>query len=130
MLNLSAVNPVVWTSWKSELLAELYRKTRAMLEEKISGEELLYSTTYAVPKEISKYSRSISEEIVQDHIESIDDIAYSHHFGAEEIARHIEEINKGSIVSVLFSDSNSYSGITVITKDFLHYFQNFAVFWQ
>ena len=116
--DLSAVNPVVWTSWKSELLAELYRKTKAMLEEKISGEELLISTTYAVPKEISKHSPNISEELVQDHIESIDDIAYSHHFAAEEIARHIEEINKGSSVSVLFSDSNGYTGITVITRDF------------
>jgi [protein-PII] uridylyltransferase len=116
--DLSAVNPVVWTSWKSELLAELYRKTRAMLEEKISGEELLYSTTYAVPKEISKYSPNITEEAVQSHIESIDDLAYSHHFGAEEIARHIEEIDKGLAVSVLFSDSNGFTGITVITKDF------------
>jgi [protein-PII] uridylyltransferase len=116
--DLSAVNPVVWTSWKNELLAELYRKTRAMLEEKISGEELLFSTTYAVPKEISKYSPHISEAHVQDHIESIDDISYSHHFAAEEIARHIEEINKGSSVSVLFSDSNGYTGITIITKDF------------
>ena len=116
--DLSAVNPVVWTSWKSELLAELYRKTRAMLEEKISGEELLYSTTYEVPKEISKYSPNISEEEVQSHLESIDDLAYSQHFGAEEIARHIEEIDKGSAVSVLFSDSNGFTGITVITKDF------------
>ena len=116
--DLSAVNPVVWTSWKSELLAELYRKTKAMLEEKISGEELLISTTYSIPKEISKYSPNISEELVQDHIDSIDDIAYSHHFAAEEIARHIEEINKGSSVSVLFSDSNGYTGITVITRDF------------
>ena len=116
--DLSAVNPVVWTSWKNELLAELYRKTRAMLEEKISGEELLYSTTLAVPKEISKYSPNISEEDVQNHIESIDDLAYTHHFGAEEIARHIEEIEKGSIVSVLFSEANGFTGITVITKDF------------
>ncbi|MBK9098666.1 MAG: HD domain-containing protein [bacterium] len=116
--DLSAVNPVVWTSWKNELLAELYRKTRAMLEEKISGEDLLYSTTYAVPKEISKYSPNISEEDVQNHIESIDDLAYAHHFGAEEIARHIEEIEKGSIVSVLFSEANGFTGITVITKDF------------
>jgi [protein-PII] uridylyltransferase len=116
--DLSAVNPVVWTSWKSELLAELYRKTRAMLEEKISGEELLYSNTYAVPKEISKYSPNISEEDVQSHIDSIDDLAYSQHFGAEEIARHIEEIDKGLAVSVLFSDSKGYTGITAITKDF------------
>ena len=116
--DLSAVNPVVWTNWKSELLAELYRKTKAMLEEKISGEELLISTTYAIPKEISKYSPNISEEIVQDHIESIDDIAYSHHFAAEDIARHIEEINKDYTVSVLFSNSNGYTSITVITRDF------------
>lgn len=116
--DLSAVNPIVWTSWKSELLAELYRKTRAMLEEKISGEQLLISTTYSVPKEISKHSPHITEELIQDHIESIDDIAYSHHFAAEEIAQHIDEINKGLSVSVLFSDSNDYTGITVITKDF------------
>lgn len=116
--DLSAVNPVVWTNWKSELLAELYRKTRAMLEEKISGEELLYSTTYVVPKEISKYSPNISEEAAQNHIDSIDDLAYSRHFSAEEIAKHIEEIEKGLAVSVLFSDSNGYTVITVITKDF------------
>lgn len=36
----------------------------------------------------------------------------------EEIARHIEEIEKGSVVSVIFSESNGYTGITVITKDF------------
>lgn len=116
--DLSAVNPVVWTNWKSELLAELYRKTRAMLEEKISGEELLYSTTYVIPKEISRYSPNISEEAAQNHIDSIDDLAYSRHFSAEEIAKHIEEIEKGLAVSVLFSDSNGYTVITVITKDF------------
>jgi [protein-PII] uridylyltransferase len=116
--DLSAVNPVVWTNWKSELLAELYRKTRAMLEEQISGEELLYSTTYSVPKEISKHSPHISEVSVQDHIDSIDDISYSHHFSAGEIAKHIVEINKGLSVSVLFSDSNGYTSVTVITKDF------------
>ena len=116
--DLSAVNPVVWTNWKSELLAELYRKTKAMLEEKISGEELLYSTTYAVPEEISKFSSNITEEAVREHMDSIDDLAYSQHFGAEEIARHVEEINRGEVVSVLFSVSNGYTGITVITKDF------------
>jgi len=116
--DLSAVNSVVWTSWKSELLAELYRKTRAMLEEKISGEELLYSSTYAVPQEISKHSPNITDADVQDHIDSINDLSYSHHFDAEEIAKHIEEIDKGTIVSVLFSESNGYTGVTVITKDF------------
>jgi hypothetical protein len=45
-----AVNPVVWTSWKVNPRRTLSKT--AMLEEKISGEELLYSASYAIPKEI------------------------------------------------------------------------------
>ncbi len=116
--DLSAVNPAVWTSWKSELLSELYRKTRAMIEEKISGEELLHSSTYIIPKEISKHSEAISESHVIDHFDSIEDAAYSHNFSAEEIAIHVEEINKGNSLSILFKELNGFTSITVITKDF------------
>jgi [protein-PII] uridylyltransferase len=116
--DLSAVNPVVWTSWKSDLLAELYRKTSSMLKEQLSGEELLMSITYVIPKEISKHSPVISESHVQEHIDSINDIAYVHHFSDEEIAKHIEEIQKGVLVSVLFKELNDFTNITVITKDF------------
>jgi [protein-PII] uridylyltransferase len=116
--DLSAVNPAVWTSWKSDLLAELYRKTNAMLEKQMSGEELLISSTYVVPKDISKHSPIISESHVQEHIDSINDIAYVYHFTDEEIARHIEEIQKGTVVSVLFKELNDFTNITVITKDF------------
>ncbi len=116
--DLSAVNEAVWTSWKSDLLSELYRKTKTMLDEQLSGEEFLVSNTYIIPKEISKHSEAISEENVQEHIESINDIAYAHHFSDEEIARHIEEIQKGIRVSALFKEINSYTNITVITNDF------------
>jgi [protein-PII] uridylyltransferase len=116
--DLSAVNPAVWTNWKSELLSELYRKTRAMLEDKISGEELLHSSTYIIPTEISKHSEAISETNVKDHIDAIDDVAYSHNFSAKEIASHVEEINKGNSLSVLFKELNGFTSITVITKDF------------
>jgi [protein-PII] uridylyltransferase len=116
--DLSAVNPVVWTSWKSDLLAELYRKTSSMLKEQLSGEELLVSITYVIPKEISKHSQVISESHVQEHIDSINDIAYVNHFSDEEIAKHIEEIQKGVFVSVLFKELNDFTNITVITKDF------------
>jgi [protein-PII] uridylyltransferase len=116
--DLSAVNPAVWTNWKSELLSELYRKTRAMLQDKISGEELLHSSTYIIPTEISKHSEVISESHVKDHIDSIDDAAYAHNFSAEEIATHVEEINKGNSLSVLFKELNEFTGITVITRDF------------
>jgi [protein-PII] uridylyltransferase len=116
--DLSAVSPAVWTSWKSELLSELYLKSKAMLEKQITGEELLISSTYVVPKEITKHSELISESHVQEHIDSINNIAYAHHFSEEEIAKHIEEIQKGVKISTLFKELQNFTNITVITKDF------------
>ncbi|GAB4297527.1 MAG: [protein-PII] uridylyltransferase [Ignavibacteriaceae bacterium] len=116
--DLSAVNPAVWTTWKSELLSELYRKAKAMIEDQISGEDLLISTTYIIPKEISKHSVQISEEHVQEHIESINDIGYAHQFSDREIAQHIEEIRKGNKLSVIFKQLENYTNITVITNDY------------
>lgn len=116
--DLSAVNPAVWTSWKADLLSELYRKCKIMIEDKISGEDLLYSTTYVLPKDITKHSDEISENHVQEHIESINDIAYTTLFTDEEIAKHIEEIQRGTNVSVLFKTLPGFTNITVITKDF------------
>jgi [protein-PII] uridylyltransferase len=117
--DLSAVNPAVWTSWKAELLSELYRKSKAMVQDKISGEELLYSTIYSAPKDITKYSNKITESNVQDHFDSLhDDLGYLNHYTDEEIALHIEEIEKGEKLSVLFKDLDDFTNVTVITKDF------------
>ncbi len=116
--DLSAVNPAVWTSWKSELLSELYRKAKLMLEDQITGEELLVSSTYVIPQEISKYSPNISDDHVQEHIDSINDIAYAHQFSDKEIAQHVEEILKGTKLSTLFNELNDFTNITVITTDF------------
>jgi [protein-PII] uridylyltransferase len=111
--DLSAVSPVVWTQWKSELLNELYRKTKIMLDERISGHELLTSSL----QEILSSSDVYSEENIKDHIESIDDIGYLQHFSAEEINQHIEEIEKGSSVSVFFKEDGSFTSVTIITRD-------------
>ena len=116
--DLSAVNPAVWTSWKSELLSELYRKSRSMLEDQISGEELLMSGTYFVPGEISKHSDLISEEHVQEHMDSITDASYIYQFTDKEIAAHIEEIQKGITVSTSFKELDNFTNVTVITMDF------------
>jgi [protein-PII] uridylyltransferase len=116
--DLSAVNPAVWTSWKSELLEELYLKAKSMIERQITGEELLRSSTYIVPQEISKYSQNISEDHVQEHMDLINDIAYAHQFSDEEIAKHVEEIQKGTSLSTLFKELNDFTNVTVITKDF------------
>ena len=117
--DLSAVNPAVWTSWKSELLSELYTKSKSMIQDKISGEDLLYSTIYSAAKDITKHSDKITESNVQDHFDSLhDDMGYVNHFSDEEIALHVEEILKGDSVSVLFKELNDFTNVTIITKDF------------
>ena len=60
----------------------------------------------------------ISEKHVKEHIDSINDIAYAHNFSEEEIAKHIEEIQKGIKISTLFKELPDFTNVTVITKDF------------
>ena len=116
--DLSAVNPAIWTNWKNDLLEELYKKSYAMLKTQISGEELLISSTSVVPEDISQHSESITEHHAKEHIESINDLGYVSHFSVKEIANHIEEIKKGTNLSVIFKDLNGFTNITIITKDF------------
>jgi [protein-PII] uridylyltransferase len=116
--DLSAVNPAVWTNWKSDLLEELYQKSYAMLKKQISGEELLISSTSVVPEEISKHSLEITETHAKEHIDSINDIGYTQQFSVKEIAKHIEGIRKGTNMTVLFKKQNGFTNITLVTKDF------------
>jgi len=115
--DLSAVNSAVWTTWKSDLLSELYRKAKSMIEEQMTGEELLMAGAFNIPKEVSKHSSGLSEDHVQEHIESINDITYAHIFSDEEIAHHVEEIRKGITLSVMFKESGEFTNMTVITRD-------------
>ncbi len=111
--DLSAVSPQVWTQWKSDLLSDLYQKTRTMLMERISGEDLF---SVARDEAISE-SDFFSEDSIKSHIDSINDLSYMQHYSQEEINQHIEEIEKGSLVSVFFKRDEHFTGITVITRD-------------
>lgn len=114
--DLSAVNPALWTSWKSDMLYELYYKAKAMIDEQLSGEEILIANI--LPKDISKHSTVISESHVQSHIDALnDEISYTAHFSDEEIARHVEEILEGNSLSVSFTEDENFTNITVITRD-------------
>jgi len=111
--DLSAVSPAVWTQWKSDLLFELFRKTKTMLEERISGHELLSGNI----KEIMSSSEVYWEDNIKEHIESIDDLGYLHHFSVEEINQHIDEIERGSKVSVFYKEDETFTNVTIITRD-------------
>lgn len=113
--DLSAVNPALWNNWKHEVLNELYRKSREMLEQQLTGEELLF-TAY-IPDNISRHSENISEDHVQEHLDSMTDLGYTTAFSEQEIASHIEEILQGDPLSLIFRESQNYTNLTIITKD-------------
>ncbi|MBU2492068.1 MAG: HD domain-containing protein [Bacteroidetes bacterium] len=111
--DLSAVSDIVWTKWKEELLGELYRKSREMINERISGEDLLRARTI---KEIN--GRDLhDDDNIKEHIESINDLGYLSIFTNEEINSHVEEIEKGTEVSVFIKEEGGFTNITIITKD-------------
>ncbi len=111
--DLSAVSPVVWTQWKSDMLFELYRKTKLMIEEQQTGEQLIYAKT----KQMLEGNVYLTNEMVKDHIQSINDISYLQQYTEEEINRHVEEIERGEDLSVFFKEMEDYTNITIITKD-------------
>ncbi|HEX3074379.1 MAG TPA: [protein-PII] uridylyltransferase, partial [Ignavibacteriales bacterium] len=112
--DLSAVNPMIWTQWKADLLHELYRKAYDMIKAQISGEELLYSTAYEMPGSSAKGSENAA---YQDHIDLFYDAGYAQHFTKTEIESHIAEIEKNAGVSVFFKELNGFSNITIIAMD-------------
>ncbi len=111
--DLSAVSPVVWTQWKHDLLSELYTKAKKMMKERITGEELLFSERDNYTGEKNK----LNGVKVNNHINSINDLGYIQNYSIEEINQHIQEIESGEKVSVIFKQFENITGLTVITKD-------------
>ncbi len=111
--DLSAVNPSLWTTWKSSLLNELYTKSSRMIEDGITAEELLSPEIEKV--DFSRYP--IERDDYLDHIHKIDDVNYLYTFSEEEIATHINEIKKGKVLSILQNNSEDFTQVTIITRD-------------
>ncbi len=111
--DLSAVNPQVWTQWKADLLNELYTNAKAMLQEQMSGEEVINSQS---DDDLSNNNYSNNSKFTE-HLDQIDDITYVNNFSQKEIFQHIEEIEKASKASVFFKVNDTFTNITVITKD-------------
>ena len=111
--DLSAVSPMVWTNWKSDLMEELYRKSFMMLSDKLSGEELLYENTLAMLNN----PLIADNEVIKLHVESIDDAGYLQLYSHAEITEHVKQIERGHNISVFFKQDKGFTNITVITKD-------------
>ncbi len=111
--DLSAVSPVIWTQWKESLLTELYLKAKEMLEEQLSGTELISMKSL----EILENNELLYDESAIEHLEQVDDISYTFYYSQDEINQHVQEIKKGAKTSVFITTANALTNITIITQD-------------
>ncbi len=122
--DLSAVNPETWTSWKAQLLEELYLFAKPVIENKMTLDEIYElleeSSAKRIEAVISSLSEKVSRDIVENHFENlIEDDSYLATFTDSEIKEHIRKIVESGDkkVDVIFSNKDGYTEITVITKD-------------
>ncbi len=111
--DLSAVSPVIWTQWKESLLTELYLKAKEMLEEQLSGTELISIKSL----EILENDKLLYDESTIEHLEQVDDVSYTFYYSQDEISQHVQEIKKGAKTSVFITTENALTNITIITQD-------------
>ncbi len=122
--DLSAVNPDVWTSWKAQLLEELYLLSKPIVENKLTLEEVYYlieeKTSKRIESIIASLSDKISREVVENHFDNlIEDDSYFSVFTDFEIEEHIKKIVESGErkVDAIFKRMDGYTEITVITRD-------------
>lgn len=119
--DLSAVNKNVWTDWKGMLLHELYQKTKKVLDEKLSSEDVHLAARSrhqeAVRQLVDTIADSVPHESSRVHLEGIDSPAYLSTFDPKEIAEHIRQIGRNEKVVATFRHQTRHTDVTVIARD-------------
>jgi [protein-PII] uridylyltransferase len=119
--DLSAVNPKVWTDWKSQLLQELYLRTSDIVARNIDDVQKLQRYRSSMNRIIEKISSHHSEDSIREHIDQFDDRNYIASFSDKEITQHIETIERkqrsGETVTMHFTHHRAFTELTIITKD-------------
>ncbi|MGB2868702.1 MAG: [protein-PII] uridylyltransferase [Bacteroidota bacterium] len=119
--DLSAVNKHVWTEWKEMLLFDLYKKTRAALDSRMTSEEIQQWSTEqssaAAAGVSKKLSKSFSREEIQRHLNLIENPSYLAAFTVDEIGEQLQALKQDRKVSLLFNHWSDFTEITVIAGD-------------
>ena len=119
--DLSAVNKTVWTDWKGMLLFELYKKSREVLDKRLSGEQVRQVAdsrrAQAVQHLVQTLAGIVPERSSQDHLQAVENTDYLAAFDAEEIAEHIRRIERNEPAAALFRNHGVMTEVTIIARD-------------
>jgi [protein-PII] uridylyltransferase len=119
--DLSAVNKSVWTSWKEMLLYELYRRTRAVLERRLSyGEAVSFQQSEyakAMQQILDGFRESPLHAAVEKHLTLLPSDAYVALFSSLEIESHVRAAESLDIITAILDHDDSHTTLTVVTRD-------------
>lgn len=119
--DLSAVNPKIWTDWKSQLLQELYLRTADVLLKRSGEDDGIERYRASVNLIIKKISSYIPEDSIRNHIDQFDDRSYIASFSDKEISQHIESIENsrrvGAAITMHYMHHRGFTELTIIMED-------------
>jgi [protein-PII] uridylyltransferase len=119
--DLNAVNKNVWTDWKGMLLFELYRRTRQILEGKLTTAEVetaeVTRREAAVRELVNQLAAALPEEQARSHLDGVESPDYLATFDVQEIAEHIRRIGTDETVSAIFERREDHTEVTIIARD-------------
>lgn len=119
--DMSAVNPNIWTEWKSAMLTELYERASEVLQRNLTGADVdRYHEARreeAIEKTVAALQPSLNPDEVRKHLRGIPNASYTGAFTAEEIGRHIKAAEAGEVLEVLFSSRGGFTDATIIARD-------------
>jgi [protein-PII] uridylyltransferase len=117
--DLSGVTKTAWSTWKSQLLWELFVKTFNSLTGSGETSEQEVVLEQAIPQMLQELDGRFPAEAIENHLRSLP-IRYAQTVSGDETAAHlglIEQIEKTQ-VSTSFTESGAFSEVTICTKDF------------
>jgi [protein-PII] uridylyltransferase len=103
------------------LLEELHRRSREILERKLTQEEFVRAEAdrreIVVQDLVTELKSTLPEGEARDHLDAVDSPAYLATFDATEIAEHIRRIGTAETVSTIFKQQADHTEVTVIARD-------------
>ena len=115
--DIRAVGPKTWTSWKSQLLCDLYMRTREELigiSEHNDRDVRTKKTTQWLETELAK--KNISDPVIKKYIQALSS-SYLASFSSKELLHHFHLVNereKASVRIEFFNDSSKEITTTII----------------
>jgi [protein-PII] uridylyltransferase len=119
--DLSAVNKNAWTAWKGDLLHDLYRKALAVIEGRMTAEEVRWESKERQLRQHTEIIRHLSpqfpERDIRLHLQLLTETPYAASFSPEEIGKHLLAIRESKSATALFHPSGNVTETTFISKD-------------